>query len=173
VLLLPTTSRDAEALTKVLTGVGVACTVCPDLPALADALRGGAGAVLLSEESLAGGAGELLGVVRGQPLWSDMPIIVLSRSGTESPKLAGVLSTLGNVSVLERPVRVTTLISLVRSALRARERQYQVRAHLAELAQLQRAERAARSDAERLRVVVDQVASLTDESARAWGRRLL
>ncbi|KAA1423609.1 deoxyguanosinetriphosphate triphosphohydrolase [Mumia zhuanghuii] len=33
--------------------------------------------------------------------------------------------------------------------------------------------RAAETDAARLRVVVDQVASLTDESARAWGRRLL
>ncbi|MGH1562530.1 deoxyguanosinetriphosphate triphosphohydrolase [Mumia sp. DW29H23] len=33
--------------------------------------------------------------------------------------------------------------------------------------------RASESDAARLRVVVDQVASLTDESARAWGRRLL
>src|SRR4051794_18944728 len=164
VLLLPTTSRDADALTKVLKGEGIASAVCASLPALADALRGGAGAVLLSEESLAGGAGELSGFVRGQPLWSDIPLIVLSRSGTESPKLGGGLSALGNVSVLERPGRGTTPASLVRSALRARARQYQVREHLAQLARLQQAERAARSDAERASRMKDEfLATLSHE----------
>ena len=40
--------------------------------------------------------------------------------------------TLGNVTLLERPVRVAALVSAVRSALRARARQYQTRAHLEE-----------------------------------------
>ena len=42
------------------------------------------------------------------------------------------MRTLGNVTLLERPVRVTALASAVHSALRARERQYQTRAHLLE-----------------------------------------
>ena len=42
------------------------------------------------------------------------------------------MRTLGNVTLLERPVRVAALVSAVRSALRARERQYQTRAHLQE-----------------------------------------
>ena len=50
---------------------------------------------------------------------------------------AGV-RTLGNVTLLERPVRVTALASAVRSALRARERQYQTRAHLHEREQADR-----------------------------------
>ena len=41
---------------------------------------------------------------------------------------------LGNVTLLERPVRLATLLSAVRTALRARERQYQIREHLAERA---------------------------------------
>jgi signal transduction histidine kinase/ActR/RegA family two-component response regulator len=45
------------------------------------------------------------------------------------------VSALGNVTLLERPVRVATLVSTVRTALRARERQYQIRRHLAELRQ--------------------------------------
>ena len=36
--------------------------------------------------------------------------------------------------MLERPLRVPTLLSAVRTALRARERQYQIRGHLAERA---------------------------------------
>jgi signal transduction histidine kinase len=42
------------------------------------------------------------------------------------------LEQLGNVVLLERPVRTTTLISAVRMALRGRSRQYQIREHLAE-----------------------------------------
>src|SRR5690606_24699142 len=38
----------------------------------------------------------------------------------------------GNVTLLERPVRIATLASAVRTALRARNRQYQIRTHLAE-----------------------------------------
>jgi signal transduction histidine kinase len=40
------------------------------------------------------------------------------------------LASLGNVTLLERPVRVAALVSAVRVALRGRERQYQIRAHL-------------------------------------------
>ena len=39
---------------------------------------------------------------------------------------------LGNVTLLERPTRVAALVSAVRTALRARQRQYQIREHLAE-----------------------------------------
>jgi signal transduction histidine kinase len=46
--------------------------------------------------------------------------------------VARALRTLGNVTLLERPVRVTALASAVHSALRARERQYQTRAYLRE-----------------------------------------
>jgi signal transduction histidine kinase len=41
---------------------------------------------------------------------------------------------LGNVTILERPLRVPTLLSAVHTALRSRRRQYQTREHLAERA---------------------------------------
>jgi signal transduction histidine kinase len=42
------------------------------------------------------------------------------------------MDLLGNVTVLERPTRVAALVSAARTALRARQRQYQIREHLAE-----------------------------------------
>jgi signal transduction histidine kinase len=42
------------------------------------------------------------------------------------------LSEAVNLSLVERPTRVITLVSAIRSALRARHRQYEVRAHLSE-----------------------------------------
>ena len=67
-----------------------------------------------------------------QPPWSDLPVLVLTYQGADSPEVSDALAMLGNVTLLERPVRVTALESAVRSALRARERQYQIREQLRE-----------------------------------------
>jgi signal transduction histidine kinase len=49
-------------------------------------------------------------------------------------ELSEALRMLGNVTVLECPLRIPTLLSAIRAALRARDRQYQIRGHLAERA---------------------------------------
>jgi PAS domain S-box-containing protein len=46
--------------------------------------------------------------------------------------MAAAIELLGNVSVLERPTRVATLVSAVRSALRVRQQQYRARDYLEE-----------------------------------------
>lgn len=64
-----------------------------------------------------------------QPAWADIPLVVLM-SGGETPaniEMLAALSEAGNVTLVERPARLMTLISTVRSALRARQRQYDVR----------------------------------------------
>ncbi|MBA4017072.1 MAG: hypothetical protein C0483_07870 [Pirellula sp.] len=151
VLLLPPTTRDAEAVCQVLANHGIVCAVYPTMESLCDELRRHGGVAMVSEEAITGDASFLIEVVATQPVWSDLPIIVLSRSGKERPSLERALAQLGNVSVLERPVRVTTLVSVVRSALRARERQYQVRDHLAGR---ESAETALRESREQLEIVV-------------------
>jgi hypothetical protein len=47
-----------------------------------------------------------------------------------SQQLARMRTPLGNVTLQERPLRAVTLVSCVQSALRAREKQYEVRDHL-------------------------------------------
>src|SRR4029077_6843248 len=62
--------------------------------------------------------------------WSDFPILVLTTHGNEPGRQATAkhfLDILGNVSFLERPFHPSTLISVARSALRSRRRQYQAR----------------------------------------------
>ncbi len=151
VLLLPPTGRDAKAMQRVFGQAGIDCTVYFSLPALCEALKAGAGMVVVSEESLAADDRCLVAHLEAQPVWSDLPIVVLARSGAESPQLASMLPGLRNVSVIERPMRVTTLITTVRSALRARLRQYEVREHLTVMA---RADRSLRMSQERLRLAV-------------------
>ncbi|QDT75125.1 hybrid sensor histidine kinase/response regulator [Lacipirellula limnantheis] len=133
VLLLPPTSRDADAIGKLLRDAGIDCITCPSPAAMAAAIGDGAAAAVVSEESLIGGDHSLAECLAAQPVWSDLPVIVLSRSGVEPALLGRALQPLGNVSILERPVRVSTFLSIVRTALRARDRQYQVRDHLLSL----------------------------------------
>jgi signal transduction histidine kinase len=98
----------------------------------------GAGAVLVTDEIMIDrDLGSLLDTLHSQPAWSDIPILVLSSAGADSVAAAQAMALLGNVTVLERPVRVTTLVSSLRTAIRATRRQYQIRDQLTEL---QRAE---------------------------------
>jgi signal transduction histidine kinase/ActR/RegA family two-component response regulator len=149
ILVLPPTHADGLAIGKVLADGRVASAAFKSVSELCDALGEGAGAVVLSEEAVLADTPRLLACLASQPMWSDIPLIVLSKFGRESTAFSGIVSQLGNVSVVERPMRMSTLLSLVRSGLRARERQYQVRDFLMEREQLLESERTARSDAER------------------------
>jgi two-component system CheB/CheR fusion protein len=142
VLLLAPTARDAQASRSVLSGAGIECALCTGLDHLCAEIAIGAAAIIVPEEVVLADLGERLpGALRQQPVWSDLPVILLSRIGAESPGVAKALSTLGNVSLIERPARISTLVSLVATALRARDRQYQIRDLLA-------GERAARAEAD-------------------------
>jgi signal transduction histidine kinase/CheY-like chemotaxis protein len=139
VLVLAPTEGDAALTRTFLTGAGFACHVCLDLESLCPEISAGAGAVLLTEEALAEGKAEcLVEVLRQQPPWSDLPILLLTTRGADSPLAVEALDLLGNVTVLERPVRVTTLISSLRAALRARCRQYELRKLIGQLREADR-----------------------------------
>ena len=134
VLVLPPTPRDGTITCDLLARVGIAAETAQTVSAIAREIHGGAAAVLLPEEAVAGGEIELLRVLREQPPWSDLPILVMTRPGADSAYAAHAVRVLSNVTLLERPLHVATLVSAIRTALRARERQYQIRAHLAERA---------------------------------------
>jgi signal transduction histidine kinase/ActR/RegA family two-component response regulator len=131
-LILAPVGRDADLIRAMLHKDGVPCERCSSLEQLVVELQRGASAILLAEEALAEQDRRLAAAIARQPPWSDLPVLLLTRSRAESDALAAALETLGNVTLLERPMRMESLASAVRSALRARERQYQTRAHLEE-----------------------------------------
>jgi signal transduction histidine kinase len=96
-------------------------------------LNEGAAAILIAEEHLSITLqAPLSDWLSRQPPWSDLPVLILTRPGADSPEAAEAWRTLGNVTLLERPTRVTTLLSAAQTAIRARSRQYQIRGHLSE-----------------------------------------
>lgn len=118
----------------VLLHAGIEAQVCADLPELLREIGNGAGALLVSEEMLAGnGAAELAAAVAAQPPWSDLPVLILARQGADSRAVTTAMEGMANVTVLERPIRVASLVSALRSALRARRRQYELRRILEDL----------------------------------------
>jgi signal transduction histidine kinase len=131
VLILAPTVKDGQVSSAVLRGVGIESMVCDTAQTLADELNRGAGAVLIAEEALSGDPqSHLKSMLERQLPWSDLPLIVLTRPGADSTGVLETTAGLGNVTLLERPVRISALVSAVRTALRARSRQYQIRAHL-------------------------------------------
>jgi signal transduction histidine kinase/CheY-like chemotaxis protein len=128
VLVRGATARDDSMTVRELSRASILARSCPDLGTMLADLRAGAGALLLAEECLSDpGAQALFQHVSGQPPWSDLPVLILARQGANSTAISDALALGFNVTVLERPIRVAALISAVRSALRGRRRQYELR----------------------------------------------
>lgn len=128
VLIYAPSGQDAVLASKMLTLADVENLVTENAGHLASELLVGVGAVLTVEEALSNGGLKVLGeFVQRQPNWSDLPIVLLTNRGPDSLSVRQAIAVLGNVTLLERPVRTLTLITSLQSVLRAREKQYQVR----------------------------------------------
>ena len=137
-LILTPNGRDSAIARKILTEAGLAAYPCDTLRDLIDQLEAGAGLALIAEEALRHADLERLGRWAGeQPSWSDFPFIVLTfrTLAGDSPITAELTDRLGNVSFVERPFHPTSLLSLARSAVRGRRRQYEARARIEALRQ--------------------------------------
>jgi len=134
VLLRLATAKDGVMTCDVLARAGLQAAACPDMATLIHEMEAGAGALLVAEEVLVEtDLAQLAEALRRQPPWSDLPILVLARHGAPSSGLQRVMERLQNVAVIERPVRVATMVSAARSALRSRQRQFEMRRVLADL----------------------------------------
>jgi signal transduction histidine kinase len=122
---------DTDVARRVLSEWGFQVGTCSDIDAVAQAIRDGAAAVVMTEEALTGSACEtLLAALRAQPAWSDIPLIVLTDEGELARELSQSLQQLANeanLTLMNRPVRLAGLVTALRSALRARQRQMQVK----------------------------------------------
>jgi signal transduction histidine kinase/ActR/RegA family two-component response regulator len=135
VLVLAPTGRDAPLIAAALGRHGLISVVCRDLAHVCREIEVGAGTAMLAEEGLRPVETPLLSeALRRQPPWSDLPLLILTGKGMPSRASVQRFQIMGdaNVTQIERPVRVRTLVSAVFAALRSRRRQYEVRDYLVE-----------------------------------------
>ena len=138
-LLLPPTARDGQLSREILRESGLEAHVCASFDELCREIENGAGAVLVTDATLSSGTPDgLAEVLKRQPPWSDIPVILLSPRGADSPTAVWAMNALANVTILDQPVRIMTLVSALRTAVKARMRQYELRDRLEALRQADR-----------------------------------
>lgn len=143
--------RDAEVIRDALASVGASAMICGSIGQFCAQFEAEAGAGIITAEALAfDDLQRLASALAAQPPWSDFPLIILfeSRGAAGSQDvLLTALSSVGNLNMLERPLRVEALTNAVTLALRARRRQYEAQAHMRQLEEAQEGLARARNEA--------------------------
>ncbi|HYE06729.1 MAG TPA: ATP-binding protein [Planctomycetota bacterium] len=136
-LVLAPTGDDAALIAEALAGAGLAPHACADVGMLCAEIPAGAGAVVIGVEALGNGAvADITAALARDPLWSLLPFVLLTSVDTPAHLDEAVDNLFGaraSVALVERPCRVATLTSVVRTALHARRRQYEIEALLRRL----------------------------------------
>jgi signal transduction histidine kinase len=181
VLILAPWGRDAALLAQVLGRAGILTETCSDAGAFAVNLATDAGAAMLTEEALSTRTLEhLRSALQVQPPWSNLPVILLldaarrRRGPLSAEALVHWLDPCWRIIVLERPLPVATVVSVVQAALAARRQQYQVRDLLAQLKAINQdldrrvTERTAvaRQQAEQLRMLAGELVLAEEQERR-------
>jgi signal transduction histidine kinase len=138
VLIFAPAGRDTELACAVMEREQLTAEICSSAGELVARLSAGAGTALIADEALDGNIPLLHNWVKAQPAWSDFPFIILTGSKARAGKTRerfALMQPLGNITLLQRPLRSITLLTVVRTALRARERQYEVEHHIQEMRQ--------------------------------------
>jgi PAS domain S-box-containing protein len=138
-LILTPNGRDGEVAAAILHAGGFHAEVHQNLAAVCEEMRKGAGLAIIADEAIVtADLRQVIAFLTEQPAWSDFPIVLMTRSGggpERNPAAARIGEVLGNVIFIERPFHPTTLISVVRTAMRGRRRQYEARLRLEDLSE--------------------------------------
>ena len=157
-LVLAPIGRDGAVVANILGSAGFACTVCNDVASLVSGLDRAAAAAVVAEEAFASAADvqAVRSWLTAQPPWSDFPFVLLALATDDADeRRAALRDMLGNITLLERPLRPDTLVRAVGAAARARQRQLEA-ARLLEERTRSEAER--RAGEERLRELFENAA---------------
>jgi signal transduction histidine kinase/CheY-like chemotaxis protein len=131
VLILTPTGRDAPLAAACLRAAGIQTRVCHGVEELCAALDGAAAGLIAEEALPAPALDRLVLALQRQPVWSDVPLILLTTSATPTAvlwqRLQELGAAVGHVTLLERPLHQLTLLSTVQVALRSRRRQHDIR----------------------------------------------
>ncbi|MEI2415324.1 hypothetical protein V8Z80_03985 [Orrella sp. JC864] len=140
VLILAQSGREARWIAEILGEDGMNTRTCPEPGQLVRNLEQGAGCVVAAQEALIGDTrNALCQWLASQPVWSDMPFVLLPcEDGAERGLTDRLVQELGHACVTPWPLQAAALRRATRSALHARRRQYDVRDQLDRLSAARR-----------------------------------
>src|SRR5450631_1261474 len=136
VLILAPFGRDGPLIRDILGRAEIQGETCSSMAVLERRIPEESGTAIIADEVLQSDSVDSLARnLSRQPAWSDFPLLIMTNSGeaTEgSRRRLRLIEPLGNVTLIERPLRTATLVSAVQAALRARRHQYQIRDYVAQ-----------------------------------------
>jgi len=132
ILVLAPVGRDGQLICSVLRDASIHCVICDDGADLCRKIEQGAGVVIVTEEALDNDTMNRLGRLLADQLpWSDMPVLILTGHPLGAPMIKprsfSQLGRRATVTLVDRPVRMKSLVTTVESLLRFRDRQYEIR----------------------------------------------
>lgn len=134
IIIVTPSGRDGPLIVRLLARVGLDAVEQPDCESACREAASGVGAFVIADEALTpASTATMAAFISAQPSWSDVPVIILTTAGEVSAYSEArrkLREPLGNLVLIERPVRPETFISTVNTAVRARKRQYDVRDHI-------------------------------------------
>ena len=138
IVLSASIGRNATVLRQALESQGFVCVNAPTVQAVIDAIQTNASLVVITEEVLTTEkkVKELTKCLNNQPEWSDIPVILLLKDCKRFPSCMAFLRQaeyIGSLVLLEMPLKQHEFISVVRSCLQNRQRQYVLRDTLEQL----------------------------------------
>lgn len=128
VLVLAPVGRDAKVASAILAENGIKSHICATLDEAVRLLDHALCLVVAEEALISSDRNKFASWLNHQPTWSDFPIVLLTMRETEIDKRLAFLDRY--LIVLERPFLASSLASSVRSALRARDRQLEVKSYI-------------------------------------------
>ena len=131
ILVVAPSGRDGKNSVDVLQKAGFQAQALGTIATAVEEARRGCGAFLLTEEALVPAQRKVLGtMLENQPKWSSLPVVLITSGGSEknvSRDARRGFDPKVHVTVLERPLRATTLVAAMEAALGSRDQQYEIR----------------------------------------------
>lgn len=142
VIVMAPTQRDGDVTRKLLAEARVDVVIAKGWRHAEELIHEGAGALMVTDVTFADpGFAVLLNVLERQPSWSNLPVLALCRQGQQAPALRE--ARLRNLTMLDRPTSARAMLSAVKTALRGRRWQYQIRDQIESLLSAERSLRLA------------------------------
>jgi signal transduction histidine kinase len=131
ILVMAPTGADAANIGTVLERARLRARICRSDAELRTCVGNECGALVVTEEALTPAVLKALSAIFAeQPPWSDIPIVLIGSGGLSNSggliaaRLRGPHRT---ITLLERPLRATTLMATIQTVMSARQRQYEMR----------------------------------------------
>jgi signal transduction histidine kinase len=137
VVLIPGT-RNARLVRRMLDSAGFPHATARDVDEFLARVGSGCGPLVVMADAILERIDDLNAVLEAQPEWSDTPLVLFASGRQRLPARLSPLMDRSSTTLLRSPVQSATFISVVRSALADRERQYAVRGLLEDLETLNR-----------------------------------